>query len=49
MITLETQEEVDQMYALANCVERDTTIIFALFEALESLQEDGDLYSLARR
>ncbi len=48
VITLETQEEVDQMYALANCVsvKRDTNITFALFAALENLQGDGELYSL---
>jgi hypothetical protein len=48
VITLETQEEVDQMFAIANCVSvgQDTNIIYALFDALESLQEFGELYSL---
>lgn len=48
VITLESQEEVDQMYALANCVrvKRETNITFDLFDALEHLHEDGDKYSL---
>ena len=48
VITLESQEEVDQMFAIANCVSvgQDTNIIYALFDALESLQEFGELYSL---
>lgn len=47
-IVLESQEEVDQMFALANCVSvrREINITFELFDALEHIHEDGDKYKL---
>ena len=47
-IVLESQEEVDQMFALANCVSvrRNFNITFPLFDCLEPLQKEGELYSL---
>ena len=48
VITLESQEEVDQMFALVNCVSvrSQADITWPLHEALEHLYEDGDKYSL---